>query len=156
MMLTQYFENKFFQFQLQMLFTSNDRNLEKSGRLVAVAEIAPDLLTPRHRQSKRNARNKSSVARVLAEGGHGGDKNNPVEANLAEPSHLFPKLRSYPSIWTSDYVAIFIDPHVNEMTSRYLHLPRNDNTYEIISSECLVSHMQKIEGIYSIAMADAN
>jgi hypothetical protein len=54
--------------------------------------------TPRPRRSKSNAGNKSSVARVLAEGGHGGDKINPVEANLSELSHLFEKLRRYPSI----------------------------------------------------------
>ena len=41
----QYLKSRFFRFELQMLFTYNDGNFGKSGRLVQVAEIAPDLLS---------------------------------------------------------------------------------------------------------------
>ena len=40
----QYLKSRFFWFELQMLFTCNDGNFGKSGRLVQVAEIAPELL----------------------------------------------------------------------------------------------------------------
>ena len=44
MMLTQYLESRFFQFELQMLFARKHGNFEKSGQLVRVAKIAPTLL----------------------------------------------------------------------------------------------------------------
>jgi len=41
----QYLKSRIFRFKLQTLFTYNDGNFGKSGRLVRVAEIAPILLT---------------------------------------------------------------------------------------------------------------
>jgi len=43
-MQTKYLQSQIFPLKLQMLFTCNDRNCEKSCRVATVAEIAPVLL----------------------------------------------------------------------------------------------------------------
>jgi len=45
-MQTKYLQSQIFPLKLQMLFTCNDGNCQKSCRVVTVAEIAPVLLTP--------------------------------------------------------------------------------------------------------------